>query len=466
MAVLRNKTRLNAEFTKIRIKKGYATLEDFRNDVEIGSSSVKDKKNRENRTTENSIPHPRWVRINKLKANQQDCFSIFSDYKPVDSLSQVIDASQEDLVLFVDDTVPDLVALSPGHDLRRWTSYETGKVIIQDKASCFPAMLLRDAALEGDIIDACAAPGNKTTHIAGLICQKNDAGKREGHSVFAFERDSARSWTLKKMVRAAGAEKLVKMFEKTDFLRVDPDDATFSNVRAILLDPSCSGSGIIGRDDDAELSLPDDLRSYHQQQKQPGRKRKRSLGPTETEGESHQDSKALFARLESLAAFQLKLLLRAMRFPKAVMISYSTCSIHSEENESVVIQALSSRIAKERGWKILKRDDQFEGLKRWKIRGDLEACRSITQGLMIDDSEMEFKPEDIADACIRCEKGTKDGTMGFFVAGFIRCYETKELQEQSRRRREEARNQDIEYFKLRATKEVLHNPAGEDSVLD
>ena len=89
----------------------------------------------------------------------------------------------------------------------------------------------------------------------------------------------------------------------------------------------------------------------------------------------------------------------------------------------MIIQALSSRIAKERGWKILKRDDQFEGLKRWEIRGNLDACRSIMEQLTLGDSELEVKAEDIADACIRCEKGTKDGTMGFFVAGFVRRYE-------------------------------------------
>jgi putative methyltransferase len=26
----------------------------------------------------------------------------------------------------------------------------------------------------------------------------------------------------------------------------------------------------------------------------------------------------------------------------------------------------------------------------------------------------------LADACIRCERGTDEGTMGFFVAGFVR----------------------------------------------
>ncbi len=240
MAVLRNKTRLKAEFTKIRVQNGYATLDDFRNGVEIGCSTKNGKQTREEKSSVNNISHPRWVRINELKTDEKSRLSIFSNYTQADSLSQVIDASQNDSVLFIDDTVPGLVALPPGHDLRLWAPYEKGQIIIQDKASCFPALLLRDAALEGDIIDTCAAPGNKTTHIAGLLYQQAGVKKPVAHTVFAFERDSARSLTLEKMVRTAGAEKFVKIYRNTDFLKAEPDDAAFKNVRAILIDPSCS----------------------------------------------------------------------------------------------------------------------------------------------------------------------------------------------------------------------------------
>src|SRR5262249_20675698 len=123
IAVLKNKTRLKAEFTKIRIRNGYTTLDDFRNDVEIGHSAKKGKQAQEEQSMVNGVSHPRWVRINGLKADERNCFSIFSSYTRVDSLPQVIDASQDDLVFFVDDTVPGLVALPPGHDLRLWAPY-------------------------------------------------------------------------------------------------------------------------------------------------------------------------------------------------------------------------------------------------------------------------------------------------------------------------------------------------------
>jgi len=113
----------------------------------------------------------------------------------------------------------------------------------------------------------------------------------------------------------------------------------------------------------------------------------------------------LRARLASLSAFQLELLIHAFKFPAARKITYSTCSIHAEENEFVVQNALQSAIAKERGWRILKRDEQVSGMKNWPVRGSLEACGGN---------------ELLAESCIRANKGDEHGTMGFFLAGFVR----------------------------------------------
>lgn len=115
--------------------------------------------------------------------------------------------------------------------------------------------------------------------------------------------------------------------------------------------------------------------------------------------------KDLETRLEALSSFQLTLLLHAFKFPSAKRITYSTCSIHMQENERVVMRALESDIAKQRGWRILLRKDQVSGLREWPVRGLSEACGG---------------DEDIAEACIRSYKDDGQGVMGFFVAGFVR----------------------------------------------
>lgn len=62
----------------------------------------------------------------------------------------------------------------------------------------------------------------------------------------------------------------------------------------------------------------------------------------------------------------------------------------------------------------MHRDEQIPGLRAWHIRGDIAACRGAST------VEEMTSAEEIAEACIRCEKNTVDGTQGFFVAGFVR----------------------------------------------
>lgn len=78
----------------------------------------------------------------------------------------------------------------------------------------------------------CAAPGMKTTHIAAHL-------KNTG-TVYAVERDPRRFKVLDNIVNSSGAT-CVKTFNK-DVLTCYNDD--FPGVEYILVDPSCSGSGI------------------------------------------------------------------------------------------------------------------------------------------------------------------------------------------------------------------------------
>lgn len=69
--------------------------------------------------------------------------------------------------------VPDLLLFSPQTTFSNDPLYLSGKIILQDKASCFPAIVLSPPATdESVVIDATAAPGNKTSHLSALMENK------------------------------------------------------------------------------------------------------------------------------------------------------------------------------------------------------------------------------------------------------------------------------------------------------
>ncbi|KAF2104359.1 S-adenosyl-L-methionine-dependent methyltransferase [Rhizodiscina lignyota] len=427
VAITRHKTRLNAELIKTRVKLGFGDVNALRAHIEGKGSSVDNMKNGTSRGG-----HPRWVRVNTLQSSlDEQLANTFAKYGRKESLSEIASASSSEKVLHVDDHVPDLIALPPGTDITTTSAYKNGHVILQDKASCFPACLLDPQSLGGHVIDATAAPGNKTTHLAALMgddAKSTDDSKRR---IYAYERDKDRAQILNKMISTAKASRTVTVHNQ-DFLSVDPKSDAVHGVKAVLLDPSCSGSGIVGRDDGPKVQLPEKAKEKDSSKtlRRSSRKRKRAPqspprdSPAEQDGPQieqtpleldNEPSSPLESRLQALSTFQLKMVTHAMRFPSARRITYSTCSVHSEENEAVVLKALNSKIARELGWRILTRHEQVDGLRRWKTRGHHIACH-------------------IAEACIRCEKGTADGTMGFFVAGFVRDIHDEEIEAALQRR--------------------------------
>ena len=77
-----------------------------------------------------------------------------------------------------DSHIPNLLAFNPTVQLNDDPSYLSGKLIFQDKASCFPAFVLDPP--HGDnaiVIDATAAPGNKTSHLSALMQNRGQVTK-------------------------------------------------------------------------------------------------------------------------------------------------------------------------------------------------------------------------------------------------------------------------------------------------
>jgi putative methyltransferase len=338
--------------------------------------------------------------------------------------------------IYVDAHVPNLLVLPPTasswlhHD---YDLVQSGKIVLQDKSSCFSALVLMNGIGEGlvakndddtsipppcsfDYIDACSAPGNKTSHLAALVHNRsiiNNGGddddtlqrkqkkkKKKGKTsltpkstIFAFERSSTRFTTLKQRMKQlipsssdvnsnnnnnSNTNVVVDPIHG-DFLKADPLDPKFNNVRAIMLDPSCSGSGIVNSPD----RWMDDTTT------------------TNDDDDNNNNNKDV-KRIQSLSNFQLVALKHAMSFPNVTKIVYSTCSIHTNENEIVVATALREVEKSNDGndWEIMAPTC----LDHWSRRG----------------REVDGLTKYQAGCLIRCDGLDGDETNGFFVAFLVR----------------------------------------------
>ncbi|KAI0710126.1 S-adenosyl-L-methionine-dependent methyltransferase [Earliella scabrosa] len=359
-AVLRHRTRLTSEFTRAKIKRGAKSNEELAQTGDSRAASI-----------------PRYVRVNHTCWTVEEAISTFQSQG-----YEVGDPLASSKFFRKDEHIPDLLAFHPSTRFIDDPLYSSGKIILQDKASCFPAHILAPPARDDAVvIDATAAPGNKTSHLCAIMRNK---GK-----LYAFERDRKRFSTLKNMLAKAHCSNVEAV--NSDFLTISPDDPTYGRATHILLDPSCSGSGIVNRMD----HLLDN--------------------EEENDGESE--------RLNKLAAFQLKMIQHAMTFPSVKRIVYSTCSVHAIENEHVVRQALKTEEAAKAGFRLARREDV---LPEWQRRGMPEE---------MDD------PVD-AESLVRCSPG-EDATNGFFVSLFVRDTEQqRDVPEASARKRKTTEDED------------------------
>ncbi len=284
-----------------------------------------------------TVSWPRYVRVNTLRISQDGAMR---------KLKLMGLNPEEDV------HIPGLLKLPSGTDLHDCDLVLSGCLVLQDKSSCFSSFALMDGKewVGGDVLDGFAAPGNKTSHLAALVGPS-------GGRVFAMEKDSKRAEVLRQRCATMGGTVDI---ENGNFFESKPDDKRYCSLQAILIDPSCSGSGLVTTPDRAgEMPLLEDN-----------------------------------PRAVKLSEFQLRALLHAMSFSQVNRIVYSTCSVLEVENEGVVADALR------------KRDDWVlsKCLPQWDRRG------RHTRGLSVDQ----------ADCLVRVEPSLGDETNGFFVALFIR----------------------------------------------
>ena len=317
---------------------------------------------------------PRYVRINTLKK------SVNAAHKEAAAAGYQLCQEPNppgNRCYFRDDLVPDLMVFKPKgkSDISRLPLVAAGEMVIQQKASCFPALALHPPP-GSVVIDGCAAPGNKTCHLAALM-------QNSGH-IFAFERDERRCDLLRRMMELKGASIVTPCH--ASFMDADPTDSTWSTVTHILLDPSCSSSGM-------------------------------SKNP-----ESDPDA------LKELATRQEEMILHAMRFPALQELTYSTCSVHEVENEEVVLAVMraqqqqtvpgakpGAKAGKKQKAKAPNHPNQHrftleKALPAWPRRGhELASLASAEPQLA----------QLIAACCVRTSY-PDDATIGFFLAKFVR----------------------------------------------
>ncbi|KAJ1731485.1 hypothetical protein LPJ61_002517 [Coemansia biformis] len=359
--IARHKARLRSELDRIKQEVGAASDED------LVPAALRDE-----------LPTFRYVRVNLLAATVDGVVGQFEKEGYRLAAADAADRSQLHAVLAAgsrtfmrDPDLHDVLAFPPGTDLHAHPLFVDGSIVLQDKASCMPAHVVQPPP-GSTALDSCAAPGNKTSHMASLMANRG--------RIFAFDKDRARLNTLVRLTDQAHSKIITARC--ASFLDIDPLDPQYAAVEYALLDPSCSGSGIVNRMDalvDAYIA---------------GIGRGAS-GKGGDEDKSGDDTKAHEVRLQRLAEFQTSIVLHAMRFPGVKRISYSTCSVHVEENEAVVARVLRSQ-----GEFSLAPADQV--IPTWPRRGLETAGLTEAQAASL----VRALPE--------------DGTNGFFVAGFVR----------------------------------------------
>ncbi|KAH7445472.1 hypothetical protein KP509_01G010700 [Ceratopteris richardii] len=287
--VLERKNALKAALARLLVKRNVSCIDDL---LATGNT--------------NTGPQVRYVRVNTLKISVDKALGLLKDT----------------IEVALDDIVPGLFAIPAHTELHAHPLVSDGSLILQGKSSCIPALAL---APETDwvVLDACAAPGNKTIQLAALMNGKG--------LILACELNEKRIKRLQDTVKLAGASNVKVMHQ--DFLTLDVNKSPLSQVKAILLDPSCSGSGTVHRRLDHLLP---------------------SFASQETGGVDK-------PRLEKLAKFQKKALQFALSFPAVERVVYSTCSVHQQENEDVVSSVLE--FAKSNGFQL------GYPLPQWQQRG-------------------------------------------------------------------------------------------------
>lgn len=191
------------------------------------------------------------------------------------------------------------VVLEKGQDVTSLPGFQAGDFYVEDEAAQLIPPIL-DSQPGETVLDACAAPGGKTTHLAELM---GDRG-----TIYAIDRKTSRMDLLRQNCERLGVRSVVPIVgdvrtpsEWSGMIARGPNLRDGSPLfDRILVDAPCSGMGVLRRHPEAKW---------------------------------RKDSSA-FARHQKLQAEILASVASRLR-PGGVLV-YSTCSTEMEETEEVV----------------------------------------------------------------------------------------------------------------------------------
>lgn len=223
-------------------------------------------------------PGPLTLRVNPLRGTR--------DALLADLTAAGFDASAGDH--------PQAIRMGEHAAVRGLPGFDEGRFAVQDESAMLAASAMN--ALPGwRILDLCAAPGGKTTHLAELIGNQGE--------ILACDADAERLTTV-----TESASRLGLTCIRTQVVESEPGRGVpVGPFDAVLADVPCSNTGVLGRRPEARWRLrPGDLRHLT----------------------------ALQARLLAVAAGRVR---------QGGVIVYSTCSIEPEENGDLVRRVLADR---------------------------------------------------------------------------------------------------------------------------
>lgn len=216
-----------------------------------------------------NAPPPLWLRVNKLHSDREE-------YR-LRLAAALIDAEPGEH--------PQSLRLTEGYAIRDLPGYADGDFTVQDHSAMTVASALHPQP-GMTVLDLCAAPGGKTTHLAELM---NNRGQ-----IVACDIDKKRLDTVAALCQRLGVTIVEPVLLKEN------DDPPAGPFDAALVDVPCSNTGVLGRRPEVRWRLK----------------------PTE---------------FEHLIRLQTRLLLAAIsRVKPGGAVVYSTCSIEPDENEGVV----------------------------------------------------------------------------------------------------------------------------------